>query len=82
MDIYGAWHNDKEGIFLDARIKDGTNAQTRVNGYIYPLKPASGLDLYIDADSLNIKFLEFYMKDIVQNIQGPIVFSFQTLQLQ
>ncbi len=70
MDIYGAWHNDKEGIFLDARIKDGTNAQTRVNGYIYPLKPASGLDLYIDADSLNIKFLEFYMKDIVQNIQG------------
>lgn len=70
LNIYGAWHNEKEGIFLDAHIKDGTHANTYVNGYIYPLKPASGLDLHINADSLNIKFLEFYMKDIVQNIQG------------
>lgn len=37
---------------------------------IYPLKPESGLDLNIDAHELNLKFLEFYMKSIAQDIKG------------
>lgn len=70
--IYGAWDEEVEGIFLDAHIQDGPRAQTHIDGYIYPTKPKSGLDLNIKADSLNIKFLEFYMKSIVQDIQGRI----------
>ena len=34
------------------------------------MKPESGLDLNIDAHELNLKFLEFYMKSIAQDIKG------------
>lgn len=70
MNIYGAWHDEEEGIFLDAHIRDKNATHSRVDGYIYPLKPKSGLDLHIQADSLNIKFLEHYMKSIAQDING------------
>lgn len=70
MNIYGAWHEEKEGIFLDAHIRDNKATHSHVNGYIYPLKPKSGLDLHIDADSLNIKFLEQYMRSIAQDVNG------------
>ncbi|MEG1564775.1 MAG: translocation/assembly module TamB domain-containing protein, partial [Bacteroides sp.] len=70
MNIYGAWHDEQKGIYLDAHIQSGTRARSHVNGYIYPLKPKSGLDLRIDADSLNLKFIEFYAQDILQDLQG------------
>lgn len=70
MNIYGAWHDEKEGIFLDAHIRDKNATHSRVDGYIFPLKPKSGLDLNIYADSLNIKFLEHYMKSVAQDING------------
>lgn len=70
LDIYGAWDNEKRGIYLDASIKDIAPEPSRVNGTIYPLKPESGLDLKIEANQLNLKFLEFYMQSIAQDIQG------------
>ena len=59
LDIYGAWDNEKRGIYLDASIQDISPSPSRVIGMIYPLKPESGLDLNIDAHELNLKFLEF-----------------------
>lgn len=70
MNIYGAWHDEKEGIFLDAHIRDANATHSRVDGYIFPLKPKSGLDLNINADSLNLKFLHFYMKSVVDDLNG------------
>lgn len=70
LNIYGAWDNEKRGIFLDAHIQDGEPYHSRVFGHIYPLKPESGLDLNIDANGLNIKFLEFYMQSIATDIKG------------
>lgn len=70
MNIYGAWHDEREGIFLDAHIRDANATHSRVDGYIYPLKPKSGLDLNINADSLNLKFLHFYMKSVVDDLKG------------
>lgn len=70
MNIYGAWHDEKEGIFLDAHIRDANATHSRVDGYIFPLKPKSGLDLNINADSLNLKFLHFYMRTVVDDLKG------------
>lgn len=70
MDIYGAWDNDKRAIFLDAHMEEQGLSKTHVIGNIYPLKPESGLDLSIETDRTNIGFLEFYMKSIVENLQG------------
>ena len=70
LNVYGAWDNEKRGIYLDASIQDISPSPSRVIGMIYPLKPESGLDLNIDAHELNLKFLEFYMKSIAQDIKG------------
>ena len=70
LDIYGAWDNEKKGIYLDAHIQEKDISKTHVNGFIYPIKPTSGLDLNIDANNLNIKFLEHYMRSIAQDVRG------------
>ena len=70
LDIYGEWDNENRGIRLDASIKDIAPAPSRVTGIIYPLKPESGLDLNIEANELNLKFLEHYMKSIANDIKG------------
>lgn len=70
LNVYGAWDNENRGILLDASIKDISRSPSRVTGIIYPLKPESGLDLNIEANQLNLKFLEFYMKSIANDIKG------------
>ncbi len=69
-DIFGKWDNENEGIYLDARIRNKEKECAHVDGYIYPLKPKSGLDLHIDANELNIKFLEEYMNSVATDIKG------------
>ena len=68
LNIYGEWEN--RGIRLDASIKDISTTPSRVTGIIHPLKPESGLDLNIEANELNLKFLEHYMKSIANDIKG------------
>ena len=70
LNVYGAWDNDKKGIYLDAHIHEKDFAKTHVEGIIYPIKPTSGLDLNINAENLNIQFLEHYMRSIVQDVNG------------
>ena len=62
LNIYGEWDNENRGIRLDASIKDISTTPSRVTGIIHPLKPESGLDLNIEANELNLKFLEVYCK--------------------
>lgn len=68
MNIYGEWDKEKEGVFLKANIKEKNISESNVTGYIFPGKKA--LDLDIQADSINAKFLEYYVKSIVSNIKG------------
>ena len=68
--IYGTWLNEKKAIYLDTYIKNEANATSHVEGFIYPIKPNGGLDLNIDADQLNVKFLEHYMGNIARDVQG------------
>jgi hypothetical protein len=68
--IHGEWHNDVQGILLDADIREKEIAHSHVHGYIYPLKPKSGLDLHIQADSTNLKFIEHYLTEITPAFSG------------
>ena len=70
LNIYSEWDNENRGIRLDASIKDISTTPSRVTGIIHPLKPESGLDLNIEANELNLKFLEHYMKSIANDIKG------------
>ena len=70
LNIYGEWDNENRGIRLDASIKDISTTPSRVTGIIHPLKPESGLDLNIEANELNLKFLDHYMKSIANDIKG------------
>lgn len=70
LDIYGAWDNEKRGIRLDASIQDIAPSPSRITGIIHPLKPESGLDLHIEANGLNLKFIEFYMKSVANDLKG------------
>ncbi len=69
-DIHGEWHHEVEGIYLDARIREKEIARSHVYGYIYPIKPKSALDLQIEADNTNLKFIEYFMSNITPEFNG------------
>lgn len=68
--IHGEWHHEVKGIYLDARIREQEIARSHVQGYVYPLKPTSALDLQIDADNTNLKFIHHYMSSITPEFNG------------
>lgn len=68
--IHGEWHHDVKGIYLDAHIREKDIAQSHVQGYIYPLKPTSALDLQIEAKNTNLKFIHYYMNSITPEFNG------------
>lgn len=68
--IHGKWHHDVKGIYLDARIREADIARTHVYGFIYPIKPTSSLDLQIEADGTNLKFIHHYMRSITPEFSG------------
>lgn len=68
--IHGEWHNNVKGILLDAHIVEKDIAKSHVYGYIYPLKPTSSLDLQIEADNTNLKFIHYYMESITPEFNG------------
>lgn len=70
MNIYGEWNSKEEGIYVDADIREKDIASIDVKGFIYPLKPKSGLDLDIKPERANIKFLEYYTQSIISDISG------------
>lgn len=69
-EIHGEWHHDVKGIYLDARIREKDIARSRVHGYIYPIKPTSALDLQIEAENTNLKFIHYYMSSITSQFNG------------
>ena len=69
-DIRGEWHHQVKGIYLDARIREKDIARTHVQGYIYPIKPNGSLDLHIDADNTNLRFIHYFMQNITSDFSG------------
>lgn len=68
--IHGEWHHEVEGIYLDAHIREKDIAKSHVYGYIYPIKPKSALDLQIEADNTNLKFIEYFMSSVTPEFNG------------
>lgn len=64
------WHQSVEGLNIDVHIADGDTASAHVQGYIYPIKPISALDLDIDAHHVNLKFLEHELSDLTTRLDG------------
>lgn len=70
--IEGEWHNDIRGLAINADIEESNISHTRVNGYIYPLKPEVSLDLNLKADNLNVNFLHYFMSEITPDFHGRV----------
>ena len=71
-DIRGEWHHDVQGIYLDADIREGEVARTQARGYVYPLKPKSGVDLYFDAQNTSVDFIHYYITHITRDFGGRV----------
>lgn len=64
------WHHPVEGLYIDVDITEQELAKTHVEGYIYPIKPTSSLDLQINAGGTNLKFLQSILSDLTPELYG------------
>lgn len=71
-DIHGEWHHQVKGIHLDADIREDSTAHTVVHGYVYPLKPTSSLDLQIQAQNTNLRFIHHYIQSVTSDFNGRV----------
>ena len=72
MVFHGEWHHEKEGLWVKADIREDTIAFTHVDGYIYPIKPTSSLDLNVDARGTNIRFLQHFLDGVTPDFNGRV----------
>jgi hypothetical protein len=72
MAFHGEWHHEKEGLMVKADIQEDTIAHTHVDGYIYPIKPTSSLDLYVDAKGTNLRFLQHFLSGVTPDFNGRV----------
>lgn len=70
--IHGDWINDIKGIDISAQITEDGTYTTHVDGYIYPLKPTSSLDLDIQAGGTNLDFLQGFLRGITPEFHGRV----------
>lgn len=72
MVFHGEWHHEKEGLWVEADIQEDSIAHTHVNGYIYPIKPTSSLDLNVDARGTNLRFLQYFLSGVTPDFNGRV----------
>ncbi|MBQ8501605.1 MAG: translocation/assembly module TamB domain-containing protein [Bacteroides sp.] len=70
--IHGEWHHDVKGIRISADIQEKELSRTLVDGYIYPIKPTSSLDLQIKAGNTNLEFIHYFMQSITPEFKGRV----------
>lgn len=70
LNLYSEWDDIQQGIMLVGNIFKNDSSFTDVNGYIFPVGERSGLDLYFDATDINIAFLQPFMDNFAQDVQG------------
>ncbi len=73
LDMNLNWGRREYSIYLDGIISSGRGGgHSRVSGYVTPKKDVAyhGLDLSIEADTLNICFLNKYIKSVFNDMQG------------
>ncbi len=73
LDMYGNWGRREYSIYLDGDVSNATTGtHSYVRGYVTPKKDIAyhGIDLGIEADSLNIYFLNKYTHSVFDELRG------------
>lgn len=73
LDLYSEWDNEKMGISMDGLIYKNDTVNTKVDGYIYPVRTAlrsDGLSLKFDARDLDVGFIYPFVQKIFDRVQG------------
>ncbi|GHV50931.1 DUF490 domain-containing protein [Bacteroidia bacterium] len=70
LNLSSRWDEEKQGILLEGNITEGDSAQTKVDGYIFPVGKGAGLDLAFDARNLNLGFLQKFMEGSITGFKG------------
>ncbi len=68
LQLQSNWDNSEEGFHLLGYAQDGEDRVTHVDGYIYPVKDS--ISMNFDAQSLDIAFVQPFVKDIAEDISG------------
>jgi hypothetical protein len=67
-DIYAGWDNKTKSIVLDADVYNEANAKSNVSGFLSQANDT--ITLMIDANDLNLNFLNKKLKSFVVNTRG------------
>jgi hypothetical protein len=70
--FHGEWHHEKEGLWIKGDIQEDTIAYSHVEGYVYPIKPTSSLDLIVDARGTNLRFLQHFLDGVTPDFNGRV----------
>lgn len=70
LNLYSEWDEMQKGILMLGSIYKNDSTWTDVNGYIFPIKPNEGLSLYFDANDIDVSFLQPFLANVGQNLQG------------
>jgi len=70
LSLYSEWDDTQQGILMLGSIYKNDSTWTDVNGYIFPVKPKEGLSLHFDANDIDIAFLQPFLENVAQNVQG------------
>ncbi len=68
LKIFSTWNENNQGILLDGNIEQSGHKPTKVYGYIFPTKDS--LNLSFDANHLNLKLLNPFIKNIMKDFSG------------
>ena len=72
MVFHGEWHHEKEGLWIKADIREDSIAYTHVDGYVYPIKPTSSLDMNVEAKGTNLRFLQHFLDGVTPDFNGRV----------
>lgn len=67
-DLKSMFHNDSKMVSINADIREGTSRRALIDGGIWITRDSLSFDL--DADKVNIKFLQPFMKAFSSDVQG------------
>lgn len=70
LNLYSEWDNEQKGILMLGTIYKNDSTFTDVNGLIYPVGEKAGLSLHFDANDLNLAFIQPFIGNVIQNLQG------------
>jgi len=68
LTAFSEWNENNQGILLSGKITQPDHKPTGVHGHIFPTKDS--LDLTFNANHLNLKLIDPYVKKVVRNFSG------------